>query len=94
MTDALQNWITLGGDCLNLWMESGVEYPSDYAKNMMKQWINQCCDSGWTEITDIGNSLLNDEVDISKKANSLLQLCMWYESISLHTEFIRLEEIY
>ncbi len=94
MSETIKNWIALGGECLNLWMESGVEYPSDYGKKMMKQWIDQCFDSGWSEITDIGNSLLSDEVDTSKKANSLLRLCMWYESLCLHTEIFQLEEFY
>ncbi len=94
MNNLIKEWVLLGGECLNLWMESGIEQPGDKARVMMKTWINQCCDAGWSEVSDLGNKLLDDTMGIEQKADLFLQLCVWYESIRGHVGILFLKDTY
>lgn len=94
LNHALKAWISLGGACIDLLLESGLACPEDQLALRLTAWIGQCEDAGWHEVAALGKNLLDDRIDIEKKADDFLSLCMWYESMSTHMNAMVLQDTY
>jgi hypothetical protein len=83
MTKKIKEWISKGGECLNIWLENGIEHPSEYAIEIMQIWIRQSKEAGWTELYETGQLILNESISMEEKTEVFMRLCSLYENIRI-----------
>ena len=79
--DPINSWLQQGSHCLELWLACGVATPTSAAKSALHDWLSAAETAGFEKIRAHAQCLLLAETSTDQKADVLLDLMVWLQSL-------------
>ncbi len=81
LSDVIENWLRDGAHCLELWLACGVATPTPQAVAALQNWLAAAEMAGFQQIIEQTQILLSTQTSIAQKADALLNLMVWQQSL-------------
>ncbi len=79
--DVIENWLHDGAYCLELWLACGMATPTPQAVAALQTWSAAIETAGFKQMLEQTQMLLSKQTSITKKADALLNLMVWQQSL-------------
>ena len=84
--DPIADWLDRGERCLGLWLACGVATPTPTATAALQHWLGEAETAGFEKMIKHAQRLLIAETPVAEKADALLDLMVWLQSLQrVHT---------